>query len=213
MSIHPFLSYLANRVDTPLPGWKAQVKMCPAPAEKDPTRRRPDNDSEGNPSSVLIPLYPDNSGELNVILTLRTETIRHAGQISFPGGRSEINEQPDETALRETREEIGIAPSLVTIATRISSLYLDKSDNQITPFVGFMERKPILTRNPNEVKEIITVPINSLLSDNLLKREIWNLRGMEMEVPYWDIHRIPLWGATAMIMSELLEIYKDFQIS
>jgi len=210
MPNHRFFPYLKERLRQPLPGWDAQLKLCPAPTDCKPERRRPDNDSEGHPSSVLIPLFPDQNLNINVILTLRTDLIRHAGQISFPGGRSEVNESPVETALRESHEEVGIDPKSVNIAGSISPLYLDRSDNRINPFIGFMDEKPALTRNPNEVEEIIIVKMDQLLNDQLLKREIWELQDRKLEVPYWDIHKVPLWGATAMMMSELLELYQSF---
>lgn len=209
MSYHPFFTFLTDRLQKPLPGWDAQLKMCPLPVNGQRKRHSTEH-SGGSPNSVLIPLYPDSKQDLNVILTLRTESIRHAGQISFPGGRAEVNETPKETALRETKEEIGIKPATIRLAGQISPLYLFKSDNKITPYVGFLDHKPTLTRNPNEVEEIITVKLNTLLSDTHLKRETWTLQERELEVPYWNIHRVPLWGATAMILSELLEIYKGF---
>ena len=209
MSIHPFYSYLKQRSESSLPGWNAQKKMCPIPVNGEQIQRQADKDL-GYPSSVLVPLFPGTNRDLNVILTLRTNSIRHAGQISFPGGRAEVDETPVETALRESKEEIGINPGDVNIAGSISPLYLDRSDNRISPFVGFLESKPELTRNPNEVEEIIIVKMDQLLSDRLLKREIWELQNRELEVPYWDIHRVPLWGATAMMMSELLELYQKF---
>lgn len=183
--------------------------MCPMPANGDPTRRQPE-DNQGNPSSVLVPLFPGEDQGLNVVLTLRTNSIRHAGQISFPGGRAEVNESPVETALRESHEEVGIKPESVEIAGSISPLYLDRSNNRISPIVGFLEAMPDMTRNPNEVEEIITVKMEDLLGNSLLKREIWELQNRKLEVPYWDIHRVPLWGATAMMMSELLELYQSF---
>ena len=209
MSIHPFHSYLNQCSETSLPGWSAQKKMCPAPINGEQIQRHADND-RGYPSSVLVPLFPGSNRDLNVILTLRSQSIRHAGQISFPGGRAEVNETPVETALRETKEEVGIEPDAVHIAGTMSPLYLDRSDNRISPFVGFLESEPELTRNPNEVEEIIIVKIDQLLNDHLLRREIWELQDRKLEVPYWDIHRVPLWGATAMMMSELLELYQKF---
>jgi len=209
MSTHPFYSYIKQYSNGSLPGWPAQKKMCPVPVKGDPTRKQPD-DNQGNPSSVLVPLFPGHNQDLHVILTLRTKSIRHAGQISFPGGRAEVNETPVETALRETHEEVGIDPNSVSIAGTISPLYLDRSDSRIEPFVGFLNEKPALTRNPNEVEEIIIVKIEELLGNSLLKRETWELQNRKLEVPFWDIHRVPLWGATAMMMSELLELYQSF---
>lgn len=162
------------------------------------------------PNGVLIPLYPDKTDNLHVILTLRTNNIRHAGQISFPGGRREHNESLLQTALRETREEIGIEESQVHVLGPISPLYLHRTDNQITPFVGFLENRPIFTPNPMEVKEIFTVSLNTLLSTSSQKREHWDMAHTSLDVPFWNVHKVPLWGATAMILSELLELYTAF---
>lgn len=209
MNHHPFYHYLSDRIKKDLPGKEAQHKMSPVPL--DPDVVLPGDPSEtAHPSGVLIPLYPDNSNKLHVILTLRTNNIRHAGQISFPGGRRENNESLKQTALRETREEIGVEESQVLIAGALSPLYLHRTDNQITPFVGFLESCPTFNPNPLEVKEVLTVSLDTLLSESSQKREQWNLTHISLDVPFWNIHNVPLWGATAMIMSELLELYRTF---
>lgn len=210
MSLHPFYQFLVKQIEENLPGREAQLKMSPVPL--DPNFVLPRDPSESaHPSGVLIPLFPDKNEQLNVILTLRTKSIRHAGQISFPGGRREDNDESlRQTALRETKEEIGVDESLITLAGHISPLYLYRTDNQITPFVGFLQARPELTPNPVEVEEIITIPIPDLLSDSYRKREKWELPYATFDVPYWSFHNVPLWGATAMMMSELLELYRDF---
>ncbi|TVR19924.1 MAG: CoA pyrophosphatase [Balneolaceae bacterium] len=210
MDKHPFYHFLKNRSESSLPGREAQMKMAPIPL--DPEFVLPHNTSEtAHPSGVLIPIFPDNENNLHVILTLRTNSIRHAGQISFPGGRRENDETLAETALRETEEEIGIAPSKVDLACCISPLYLYRTDNQITPFVGFLNDKPALTPNPAEVEEAFTASLEQLISPKYQKREEWHLTHASFDVPYWNIHRVPLWGATAMMMSELLELYGEFR--
>lgn len=208
--MHPFYHYLKKRIQKPLPGEEAQKKMAPQPLDPEfviPTEK---TDSP-HPSGVLIPLFPDDNQQLRVILTLRTQSIRHAGQISFPGGRQEIGESLIETALRETNEEVGISPADVQIAGAITPLYLHKTSNKITPFVGFLEAEPTLVPNPNEVEETIVTPLDALLNNNTLKRKEWELKITTFDVPYWDIHETPLWGATAMMMSELLELYSEFK--
>jgi len=208
--MHQFHHFLKNRIKKPLPGREAQLKMSPEPL--DPDFVLPIEKTESaHPSSVLIPLFPDDNNLLNVILTLRTNSIRHAGQISFPGGRKDNGETLLQTALRETNEEIGINPLQLTIAGSITPLYLHRTDNQITPFVGFMDKKPVLTPNPAEVQETIITPLKILLQGERYKRKEWNLKTATFDVPYWDIHETPLWGATAMIMSELLELYREFE--
>lgn len=210
MALHSFHQYLLERSQKDLPGRKAQMKMSPEPLDPDFVLPRKESDT-AHPSSVLIPLYPDEKDQLNVILTLRTDSIRHAGQISFPGGRREGRETPEETALRETEEEIGIVRSQIHIACSITPLYLHRTDNQITPFVGFLEKEPVLQPNPDEVKEAFAIPLQTLINTENKKKEKWDLSHTSFHVPYWTIHEVPLWGATAMMMSELLEMYKEFR--
>lgn len=208
--MNTFFHFLDQRLQQPLPGKKAHLKMIPQPV--DPSDEIPVEsiDSSGHPSGVLIPLFPDEEQDLNVILTLRTDLIRHAGQISFPGGRSDEDESAIDTALRETKEEIGISESNIQILGSLTPFYLYKSHNQITPIVGCLEKKPEMQRNPIEVEEIITVKLDTLLAEEIFRKERWDLSQNSFHVPYWNFHRVPLWGATAMIMSELLEIYKEF---
>lgn len=209
MGLHAFHQYLKERSKEKLPGRDAQMKMSPEPLDPDFVLPRQPSDT-AYPSSVLIPLYPDENDELHVILTLRTESIRHAGQISFPGGRREGNETPEETALRETEEEIGVNRSKIQLACSITPLYLHRTDNQISPFVGFLEGEPNLQPEPAEVKEAFSIPLKKLIENENLKDEKWDLTHASFQVPYWTIHEVPLWGATAMMMSELLDLYKEF---
>lgn len=210
MMHHRFYHFIKNLDPGQLPGQSAQMQMSPTPLDPDFVLPRNPSDT-AHPSGVLIPIYPDSSQKLHVVLTLRSNRIRHAGQISFPGGRQENNESLEETALRELHEEVGIPRSIVKTAGPITPLYLHRTDNQITPFIGIMNKKPELTPNPIEVREIVTAELDTLLSDEKRKREQWDLPQTSFDVPFWDIHDVPLWGATAMIMSEFLSIYEDFK--
>lgn len=210
MKLHPFYYYLKERSGSALPGRKAHMKMAPVPLNSNYVYPNDDLNT-GHPSSVMALLYPDEQRNLKVLLTLRTNTIRHAGQISFPGGRSESGEELLETALRETEEEIGISPEQIQIACSLSSFTLHKSENIITPFVGFLLERPQLDPNPDEVQEAFDCDLNVLMDDHCLKRREWSLLNQDFEVPYWDIHDVPLWGATAMMLSELLVLYEEFK--
>jgi 8-oxo-dGTP pyrophosphatase MutT (NUDIX family) len=207
-----FYHYLKQLEFGRLPGRQAQMRMSPTPLDPDFVLPRKPSDT-AHPSSVLIPIYPDSNQNLHVVLTLRSDRIRHAGQISFPGGRQENQESLEETALRELHEEVGIPGTIVKTAGPITPLYLHRTDNQITPYVGILDKKPKLIPNPIEVSEIVTAELDALLSDRHKKREQWDLSQSSFNVPYWDIHDVPLWGATAMIMSEFLEIYENFRQS
>ncbi|MFA5668193.1 MAG: CoA pyrophosphatase [Balneolaceae bacterium] len=211
--MHNFKEFLQNRLQQPLPGKIAQDIMQPMPANGRRTAisYNPNNKGIRN-SSVLVPIIAWN-GTMEVVLTLRTMGIRHGGQICFPGGGTEGSETIEETALREAHEEIGLIESSVKIAGSLSPLYINHSENMVRPIVGFIEKEQKFTANPNEVEEIFTVPFSELIEKKNHIRQEWKLRDVPYNVPFWDVHHVPLWGATAMMMSELMELYKEFLVS
>lgn len=210
MNHHPFFYFLKERSQASLPGIEAHMKMSPVPLNPDYVL--PGGDSElAHPSGVMVLLFPNEQQELKIVLTLRTNTIRHAGQISFPGGRAEPGEELKQTALRETEEEVGISQNLIHVVCSLSPFTLHKSGNRITPFVGFLRERPKLYPNPEEVQEVFSCKLDKLMDDHTLKRRKWSLMEDDFEVPYWDIHDVPLWGATAMMLSELLELYSEYK--
>ena len=208
-----FSDFLKKRLHAKsLPGQSSQFMMAPEPAGQEGSTRRMDAPDEAHVSSVLILIFPNEASQLSLLLTLRSQDINHGGQISLPGGRAESGETPVETALREAREEIGITAGEVEIAGNLSDLYVAYSNNRVTPVVGFLDTPPELNINHDEVKEAFTVALDSLLDDENLIIENWTLRDKATyKVPYWDVHQVPLWGATAMILSELLELYREFK--
>jgi 8-oxo-dGTP pyrophosphatase MutT (NUDIX family) len=209
-SLQKLYQFLEERTRDDLPGLEAQLRMAPDPV--DGVRNIPlEPEGSSRNSSVLALIHPGERGDIRIVLTHRTETIVHGGQLSFPGGASEENETPEETALREAEEEIGIKPSFITIAGTLSDLYVYRSNNLITPVIGFQDHKPTLIINPAEVQEAFTVSLDTLLQGDKLAKKSWTLNGKTYQVPYWDIHRVPLWGATAMMMSELIELYREFR--
>lgn len=204
-----FFSFLKNRLKEPLPGFSAQMKMAPRPASEKGSARQAEPPAEARPSSVLILLFPDKTGHLKLLLTQRTHHIDHGGELSLPGGRAELGETTAETALRETWEEVGIRSDEIEIAGRLSDLYVSHSLNNVSPVVGFLNRKPEVTINPEEVEEAFFISLNALLDKEKLVVEEWDLHGTPFKVPYWSVHKVPLWGATAMILSELVDLYRE----
>jgi len=206
-----FFTFLQKRLESPLPGREAQKRMAPVPYK--PADRFPFYpEGKSNLNSVLIPLYADPDDEISIILTLRSRGVNHGGQISFPGGQIEKSESAVDAALRETNEEIGIASKHVKIAGKMTSLYIHRTNNMVEPFVGMLMQKPDFSLSNKEVEEIIPVKIMDLADKNNIIVEEWELKkNSPFKVPYWNIHRVPLWGATAMMLSELIEIYKEFK--
>jgi 8-oxo-dGTP pyrophosphatase MutT (NUDIX family) len=205
-----FKNYIQKRLERGLPGEKAQNIMRPAPKieRKNEMTYKPSTENFRN-SSVLVPLVTWKE-ELEIMFTLRTAGIKHGGQISFPGGGREGDETIEETALREALEETGLKPINVEAVGCLTSLYINHSENMVTPVVGFIKEEQEFCANPNEVDEIFTVPISKLVNGEFSKVEDWKLRDLDYSIPLWDVHEVPLWGATAMMLSEFVELYKEF---
>jgi len=209
-----FLRYLTGRLKEPLPGEESQLKMAPVAGGEHYRDFTPKESSKQ--SAVLILLAPGGAeSKLRVLLTLRSSGLKnHSGQISFPGGMSDGGESVTETALRETDEEVGLDPGLAHIIGFLSELYVLPSDSVITPVVAFLKAPFEIDINPDEVEEAFFIDFDLLLSDGSLKIETWDFKDVKADVPLWEVGRkTPLWGATAMIMQELIDLYREFEFT
>jgi 8-oxo-dGTP pyrophosphatase MutT (NUDIX family) len=205
-SAENFADALARRINTfPLPGLNAQLKMASDVRNRDPGYTY--DTSSASRSRVLILLYPADQ-KLKTALILRpTYDGVHSGQVSFPGGR--VEPQDDSliaTALRESFEEVGILPDSVRILGTLSELYIPPSNFLVLPILGFTGSRPDFRADPGEVAEIIETDLEFLFDDNYSKETILNLRGYTINAPYFDVGGHIVWGATAMILSELKEV-------
>lgn len=132
----------------------------------------------------------------------------HSGQISFPGGGLEKEDRTfAECALRETYEEIGVPPRKVEIIGSLTSLYVFASNNLVYPFVGYLKEPVTFVHDETEVERIIKVPLDHFFVPDTIQSTELKIRGHTLkDVPYYNINGQVLWGATAMMMSEFLEV-------
>jgi 8-oxo-dGTP pyrophosphatase MutT (NUDIX family) len=153
-------------------------------------------------AGVLVLLYP-HGGALSLVLNRRSDSLDvHGGQISFPGGRREGNESLVQTALRETEEELGVAPASVEVVGSLTSLYAF-SDFEIHPTVGYTPLRPDWHPNPDEVDRLLELPLAQLLDDAIKAAEEWEWDGGKMWVPFYRVQGETVWGATGIILCEL----------
>lgn len=204
-----FLSYLTNALQEDLLGVKAHQKMLP------PGRRLKTYESELSsvkPSGVLLLLFPE-AGNIYLCLIKRPSTMtHHPGQISFPGGKVEKDDASAEmAALREAQEEVGIDPAIVKIIGKLSELYVEVSKFLIHPFIAWADKKPDFIVNKAEVDELILLPLNDLVNnETIMETDMETITG-RLRVKYYPFNSQIIWGATAMILSELIEILKNIQ--
>ena len=166
-------------------------------------------------SAVLVLFYMNESGRINFPLIQRpTYNGAHSAQVGFPGGKSEKTDRDlIHTALRESEEEIGIIPSNVEIVGKLSDLFISVSNFIVTPVVGFTREKPLFLPDPLEVEAVIEADIFDILDPGKIKRGTTLARGKyKIETPYFDIDNRIVWGATAMMLSELSAIIKKTNI-
>ncbi len=204
-----FADYLITK-NLDLPGIEAQLKMAPKFQGLNFRSFKPKADAK---SSAVLILIVGESNNFDILFTLRSEKLRnHNGQISFPGGKTDSNETPTETALRETCEEVGIEKNHITIVTQLTELYVPPSNSIIRPIVGYINSLPNLIINEDEVQEAFFVKIDEFYNVENYKVTNRFLQEQEIETPEWLIHKkTPLWGATAIIMSEFLELHRLFK--
>lgn len=161
---------------------------------------------KGSPRSgaVLGVLFGDGHA-LHVLLIKRRDSLRHhPGQISFPGGRLEHGETPQACALRETHEEIGIAPDALDIAGFLEPVYIIVSDFCIQPFVAWHEGIPDCKPDPREVESVLRVPLACLSTPEARAILPKNILGCVRDVPGFMFNGHHIWGATAILLNEII---------
>jgi 8-oxo-dGTP pyrophosphatase MutT (NUDIX family) len=143
-----------------------------------------------------------------IVFTQRQRSLRHhGGQISFPGGRFEDGDTSlQHTALRETEEELGFPTEEVVLLGPLTPLFIAPSQNHVYPYVGWLPELPPISPNPTEVAAVLTLSLKELLSPNSLGVTHWRRNGEEMTAPCYRVGETIIWGATAMILSELLTV-------
>lgn len=207
------LRRLQQGLTSPLPGWGAQRTMAP-------TGRTQQNGhvlikSDHRESSVLVLLYPDGAQCFRFILIRRPayEGV-HSDQIALPGGSREGDETRQETALRETAEEIGLPSRRVRVLGTLSPLYIAPSNFIVYPYVGYTPARPTYRPDPREVAEILEPPLAVLLDETARRCEPWQLANLGwVAVPYFLVGRHKVWGATAMMLAEFAVILQQGNIN
>jgi 8-oxo-dGTP pyrophosphatase MutT (NUDIX family) len=209
MTLHTagLLERLEKRLRNPLPGIPAQLRMIPEP--------RPGHqayyDVEGisQKAGILLLLYPKD-GKPVLLLTRRTDRVQHhRGQISFPGGEQHSGESLVDTALRETKEELGIGLEDVRVLGSLTPLYIPRSNFSMYPSVAYIPKIPRFTPQAEEVAEVLEVPLEHLTDRRHLHREVWRIDGKPLDVPFYEFEGSRIWGATAMVLAEFLALVVD----
>ena len=203
-----FLSKLPKLIKLPLGGLDAQFKMAPEFRKLfDATKIKQMNPKK---AAVLVIFYPNDNNETMFLLTKRAQyNGTHSSQISFPGGKHEYADiLMKNTALRETHEEIGINKEDVHLIKQLTDVYIPPSNFYVTPFLGYMNYHPFFYKN-DEVESVMEIKLSDLLDvNNLSTINIDTSYAKNMEVPCFKLNGEIVWGATAMMLSEINDLIK-----
>lgn len=205
----PFINKLVQRLQKPLPGIEAQLKLVPAYRAELLKMQKPDR--QARQSAVMIMLFPVEDEVHTAFIQRNVYDGVHSGQIAFPGGRyEETDPNLEYTALRETEEEVGVPMDLIKPIGSLTKIYIPPSNFDVLPVVGYLEAKPALMPDPSEVSDAFTVNIRHLLNPASCQlRPVKLANGLQLEVPCYLANGHIIWGATSMILSEFIAVLNE----
>ncbi len=207
MAFQDLIDHLTYRLSQPLPGFAAHLTMASQSRLK--WLMEGMDSSNAKKSGVLILIYPDQDGPTTVVIQRPDYDGMHGGQVSLPGGKREESDATlIDTALRETQEELGVPSASVTVIGTLTELYIPPSNYLVLPVVGFTREKPKFTPDPVEVEKIIEIRIGQLSDPSYKTTQEINVHGFVLTAPCYTIHGATIWGATAMILSELEQVIR-----
>lgn len=169
--------------------------------------------ADAKQAAVMLLLYDNPTEGLSTIYIKRPSrnpNDKHSGQVSFPGGQVEAQDiSLEDTALRETEEELGISRTQIEVLGPLTSIYVFVSNFNVLPYVGYLHGIPTYNVQESEVDYPISVSIEKLLQQRPPRRKDLKVGNNSLKkVPYMDVNGDTLWGATAMMTSEFLDIYQ-----
>ena len=207
MTYSHLINQVTKRLSNPLPGHGSHPsqKNIKTNGTLTPTQ----NKSILKPAAVLIVLFPKDQS-LHFFLTKRTDNMEHhKSQISFPGGAKETGESLQDTALRETTEELGVQLGPESIIGKLTPFTIPISGYHVHPFIAWCDFIPIVKPDPAEVEKVFALALNSLQDSSIYHTEKRQYNGTIYNAPYFQFSDGKVWGATAMILAELKYILRD----
>lgn len=211
MRFEEFLKSVSKIKNIPLPAEVSHFKMVP-PFRQELLKKQKEAIKKAKHAGVLSLFYPDEDMETKFVLILRkTYKGVHSAQVAFPGGKLEAKDASlRDTALRETFEEVGVPIDTVQIVRSISQVYIPPSNFYVHPFIGFTQTTPQFIKQDDEVEALIEIDLEHFLDEqSLISKKVKTSYSIEVEVPAFKLNDYVVWGATAMMLSEIKDLLKQ----
>lgn len=197
---------LRQRLALPLPGEEAQFKL--AHPERRMSSARFKVPKTARQGAVLILLYEEDDKIFFPLIERPEYDGVHSGQIALPGGQFDLSDITySNTALREAQEEIGVLKRDIDVLGELTELYIPPSNFLVHPFIGVMPYKPLFIPDQKEVHSILEVDLETIMDESrVMEKDIKVSSGITIRSPYIEIEGKTVWGATAMMLSELKSV-------
>lgn len=211
MNFNTFLDTIVNIKHLQLLGEEVHAKLSP-PYRLQLAEKNKEKQKTAPKAGVMALFYPNYKNETQIVFILRkTYKGVHSAQVGFPGGKVEKTDKDlKETALRETEEEIGVPIKKIEVLKELSPIYIPPSNFMVYPFLGISKNNLKFVKQDSEVETIIEVSIDDLLNDDsVTKIKVSTSYDRKVEVPAFLLNGYEIWGATAMILSEIKVLLKE----
>ncbi|WP_339896027.1 CoA pyrophosphatase [uncultured Algibacter sp.] len=211
MRFEEFLKSVSKIKNIALPAEASHFKMVP-PFRQELLKKQEKAIKKAKHAGVLALFYPDEDMETKFVLILRKAYKGvHSAQVAFPGGKLEAQDiSLQDTALRETFEEVGVPIDAVKIVRNISQVYIPPSNFYVQPFIGVTQTTPKFIKQDDEVEVLIEIDLEHFLDEqSLVSKKVKTSYSIEVEVPAFKLNDFVVWGATAMMLSEIKDLLKQ----
>lgn len=211
MNFDEFIISISKIKNIPLPAQASQFKMVP-PFRQELLKQQIDAIKHAKRAGVLALFYPDVNRQTHFVLILRnTYNGVHSAQVAFPGGKIETQDSSlQDAAIRETFEEIGVPIAQIEVVCELTEVYIPPSNFYVLPFLGISKETPKFIKQEAEVEAIIEVPLHHFFDEaSIITKKVKTSYSVEVEVPAFKLNNYVVWGATAMMLSEIKDVLKQ----
>ncbi|MFD1163424.1 MULTISPECIES: NUDIX hydrolase [Hwangdonia] len=211
MNFDDFLKSISKIENIPLPAEASQLKMVPG-FRQELLRQQEKAIKSAKKAGVMALFFPNENKETTLVLILRkTYSGVHSAQVGFPGGKLEDEDKSlKDAAVRETFEEIGVPMRDIKVVKSLTQVYIPPSNFYVYPFIGISRNTPNFIKQDDEVEAIIEVELQHFLDDKqVVTKTVSASYSAEVEVPAFKLNNYVVWGATAMMLSEIKDLLKQ----
>jgi|SRR5690554_422732 len=211
MEFDKFCKLISKIENIPLPAEPSQLKMSP-PFREILEEKQKHLIKNAKKAGVMALFYPNNIQETNLVLILRkTYKGVHSAQVGFPGGKLERSDTSIKAAaIRETFEEVGIPVHHIEVLRALTQIYIPPSNYFVQPFIGISKRTPHFIKQDDEVEDILEITLTDFINDaNVVTKIVSTSYNVDVMVPAFNLNGHVVWGATAMMLSEIKDLLKQ----